>query len=749
MKILLSLSLTIFLNVFSYKVIGQSNLEIADQKDFFITLKTPEGNDDPSQPKITIKARFSQATNDYTLQVLGKGDTFKLSNPLNHSELAEKITSAYNGSSNEIRAISQIDIERIFLWLYTLNQDQNAPTAGHLHLGQIVKIMNKNSGNSKERADNILRENALYHDVLSVKNSYRRAIDTLISRVQPVSGELFASVIPKIIDEDINPGEDSDFLFHFHTLICKRKDHFEEKYFKNIEASIAKRNELKNIKRKIEILNNYLKEKEALLQQKKDDQELNSSNYENDQAEINNDLDSLKKYKELLEQTLIDIDSIQNLLAPPQKLPSFNYSIQASEAFKHEFRDSTSRDLYFVLMNYFKSKETYKTVADKLKSDYQIIDNVSLQFEKGFLERIQVVVKENGYTKTFENIYAIGFSSIDNYKDFDAIRLFIRRKAHLSDNEHIYLSDVLINYQNLLDLYTRDYSPGDTVINDIKPEQKIVTLRKERNIKLFDSKIFSDLQGINENVPNGLIQIEVSRRFNIETFRMPLGARTNFNLFGSLLVYASINKIENKFKELPLRNKNIETNGIITSPSVATNLDLRQFENASIGLDYNPFFFDYPDLKFTTYWDFGLRYGHIRMVDSLIHVLNGEVSKADNPQYFSGHTITFQPIKLRVEFFSERRVGFNLAYNLNHTYALTNNKFKQIMSYDKSNWNSRVTERAARNSHMAEIFLRVETNREGNGQFFLRSRFFWQKGDANTFFAQTQFGYAYNIIFRK
>ena len=63
--------------------------------------------------------------------------------------------------------------------------------------------------------------------------------------------------------------------------------------------------------------------------------------------------------------------------------------------------------------------------------------------------------------------------------------------------------------------------------------------------------------------------------------------------------------------------------------------------------------------------------------------------------------------------------------------------------------NSRVTERAARNSHMAEIFLRVETNREGNGQVFLRSRFFWQKGDANTFFAQTQLGYAYNIIFRK
>jgi hypothetical protein len=299
-------------------------------------------------------------------------------------------------------------------------------------------------------------------------------------------------------------------------------------------------------------------------------------------------------------------------------------------------------------------------------------------------------------------------------------------------------------------LFTRDYSPGDTVVNEISPAIGPITLHKERNIRLFDSKIFSDLQGIQQDQPNGLVQIEVNRKLNLNTFRWQLAtARIDYSWFSYMNVYGSINKIENKAKELELRNQNTIVNNVIVSPSYATNLDIRLYENASLGVDVNAFLFDWPDMKFTAYLDLGFRYGHVKVVDTVYEVQNGVAKRTDRVNRFAGNTFTFSFPKVTYEFFSERRVGFNLSYNYNHTWLFTNNTFKQVMSYAKSDLNRITTERAARNSHMIEVFLRAETSRDSNGQLFLRSRFFWQQGDANTFFPQMQVGYSYNIIFRK
>ncbi|WP_126243327.1 hypothetical protein [Chitinophaga rhizosphaerae] len=376
------------------------------------------------------------------------------------------------------------------------------------------------------------------------------------------------------------------------------------------------------------------------------------------------------------------------------------------------------------------------------------IKDISITFERGHIERIQVRVERDfGEIHIFENIYAIGFSSVKNYKNFENIRLFNRKGNR--QRECIWLSDVIASYDNLVQLFTRDYSPADIAINHIDPvTTPILKLEKEKNIRLFDSRIYTDLAGFSEEAPNGLVQVEVGRRFNINTHRIQGNGRYDFGWFTYAYLAGTISKIENKDRILPLRNAGVIQNNVIVSPSYATNLDLRRYENTSIQFDLNVFMFDWPDNKFSLYADLGARYGHVRVQDSSRQVSNGVIGEVDPGKPFGANTITFFP-KVAVELFSERRVGFMAYYQLNNTTLMSNNKFAQIMSDTKSDVKSLSLDKHARWSHMVEMLVRVETNRSGNGMIFARGRFFWQQGDANNFFPQIQLGYAYNILFRK
>jgi hypothetical protein len=458
---------------------------------------------------------------------------------------------------------------------------------------------------------------------------------------------------------------------------------------------------------------------------------------------IKDQKDSTRKDTALIDQITQKINSSQynaNLLsADVIDLNSRHQGLLNESAIKYRFEKFDTSNI----------KATQKRLSLIAQRVYPV-KKISIQFERGHIERIQVWVGNRaGGNDIYENIYAVGFSSINNLKAFQATKLFIRKSAQ-SYNDFIYLSDVIGNYDNLLDLYTRDYSPGDTVINNIDPSKNpYISLRKERNIRLFDSKIYSDLAGLSDEAPNGLVQVEVSRKFNLNTYRWQIGSsRLDWNIFSYLNLYGALSKIENKQKDLPLRNTNTIVNNKLVSPSYATNLDLRRYENASLGMDINLFLFDYPDMKFTAYVDGGARYGHTRIADTVRNVVNGIIEPSDSIARRSGHTATFYP-KISLEFFSERRVGLVLGYQYNYTILFSNNHFKQIMSDAKSDLNSLANERLAHKSHMLEVLLRAETSQAGNGQLFLRSRFFWQQGDANTFFSQIQVGYAYSIIYKK
>lgn len=375
---------------------------------------------------------------------------------------------------------------------------------------------------------------------------------------------------------------------------------------------------------------------------------------------------------------------------------------------------------------------------------YSRINKTDFKFEAGFIESVKVWITIGGSEYIFENIFAIGFSSVSNYRRIAHTKLIVRNGTKDTDGWYIYLSDIFRNYDNQLNNYTRDYSPADTAFSIIPAEVPQIILRKERYVNLIDAKLYVDLKGIDKTKPNGLFQIELKKRFNINTARLQAGlSRSDYGFFNYLDIFGSLSKIEQNNRELVLRNTNItDINGNLISPSYATNLDFARYENYSAGVNLGVMLFDKPDYKFTAYLDFGIKYGHAIIADTVL-TSSGDYIKPFLNQ-LEAHTLTFQFPKISLELFSESRITPRISWQLNNTKLLSNNQYKQVLSYEKSDANSLPIEKHAGISNQYEIFVKVAPDRNRTSHMFLRWRLYTQFGDANTSFSQIQVGYTYN-----
>lgn len=375
------------------------------------------------------------------------------------------------------------------------------------------------------------------------------------------------------------------------------------------------------------------------------------------------------------------------------------------------------------------------------KNNVCTIKNVEVQFERGFIEKIKVWINYKDGAYIFENIYAIGFSSFLNYKSLSKIRLFIRNKE-FTNQPYIYLSDVIRDYDNRLANYTRDYSPADTTFIAEPDKNSDIVLNRESYINIFDAKIFTDLNGTKKSNPNGLFQIELSKRFNINTARVQLGSkRSDVGIANYVNVFAAVNKIEQNNRYLTLHNANVTKNGEVISPNYATNIDFARYENYTAGFALNGALFDVPDGKFTLYADLGIKYAYLNIADS-VTTSKGLIK---NPYYFpEAHTVTFSLPKITLELFSESRINIFASYYHNYTFLFSNNAAKQVVSYQKSDLTDPLLEKRARRSNVFELTAKLMPSKDRNTHVFARFRFYTQSGDANTSFSQIQLGYSYN-----
>lgn len=666
---------------------------------FTSILLAADGNE--TEMKIESKKTFvlqaqqgGPITLDFTLEVTGTKEANKLINPTNFK------LSFLDAS---IETTSIVNIETLYIKISEiLRSKEKLASDDYLNSNDVIAIyfwLNSfiHDGEDRPKAGKI--------DLHSIVRIYDNKNDVF----QPITEQ--QKMYPfKIAELKNRIQKEQDLIDTINKLYPETKD-FEVKN-SNItksayESDIKKLKLVKKNKEEINICDSLIKELENIAKRNKTQK---------------NQLDSLNTAKKNLEKEIskLDISLIQKNIQ--------TYSIQ--EATKNKIKLTQDLGEINLIM---KNQHLYE------------IKNLQMQFERGFLEKIQATVHipDEGNVM-FENFYAIGFSSRRNFADMSEVSLY-ERKSY--SNRYVYLSGVIANYTNFFDNFTRDFCPADSSMNEIDPSiTQQLQVYRSRLVDLLDVKIYMDLVGLATNSPNGIIQTELQKRFNLYTSRRKFKGGINYCFFNHINLVGSLTKIEEKNKHLPLQNQQEFTNGTLTSPSYASTLDFIRYESMSFALEPNVLLFDFPDAKFTLTADLGLKYGQTPLIDST-YSPTGEA--ALKKEVKPAGLLAMYP-RFKAEVFAEKRYGFSVAYQLINTRLLSNNAYKQVHSYQKGDLSSSFTYPNARWSSMIELYARYEPKlNQHNGKIFFRGRIYTQHKDINTYFAQIQLGYAFFLTYNQ
>jgi hypothetical protein len=312
---------------------------------------------------------------------------------------------------------------------------------------------------------------------------------------------------------------------------------------------------------------------------------------------------------------------------------------------------------------------------------------IQIQFQDGFIENIRVsgkVGNDNNLLK-FENTLPIAFTTKREFSRFDSVHLY---EKTIHKNYFIRLMDV-IAYNENFELDNKDYSPQNQVYTNEKITDSIteVNLYKEQVSKILQARIFSDLKGFSGNNPNGLVQLELSKKLNLWSKRRPVGNRelSNIGWLNYLTPSGSLSKIESTDKNLVLNTLNSDTS--VNNPhqalTFASTINLLSHQQFRVGADLSIFYWDFPAIK--SDFDFGLSlyYGSTPIQDTL-RVDSGTSSSqhrfvpiaGNNVLSYSVSTFQWGPY-ISYHIFPNPRFGFMFTYSLVNFAALTD-RFMQV-----------------------------------------------------------------------
>jgi len=405
------------------------------------------------------------------------------------------------------------------------------------------------------------------------------------------------------------------------------------------------------------------------------------------------------------------------------------------------------------------------------------INSVSVETEDGAIKNIKVrlvdpsVVKN--FTETprqfleFKNQYPISLSGKFDPEKFADINLYCHNCAIPGLSRYIRLTDLLI-FDIELENNKEDYSPSNRKVN-LSPTNPIVELKKEKRSRILEVAAFTDFAGLDQEQPNGLIQVEAKRKININTKYHPfvghrdnerLIAKYNFNFVeeqSPVVDYNKEHKVYNKFvvkykgddgryradtlrlqvnrfrspyynffgsleprllfSKLEENNRNIDS--IKAVSKVLDPLLLYQYQLASFGVKVNLFKMNFPQLKFNwnilnvgAYW--------FRTRIALTGDPKSKESVPLNGLYYQfGTNAVFSP---------DSRWGVTIGFDYivpklwNADYSIRSNKGLMQPYFDAF----------------------IKTDEEA--KLFFRFKWTYEKNNRNNNFTQIQLGYSMNIF---
>ena len=369
---------------------------------------------------------------------------------------------------------------------------------------------------------------------------------------------------------------------------------------------------------------------------------------------------------------------------------------------------------------------------------------LSISFCDGYMENVQLKgeLKHSGEKVVLGNSLPVGISSRQNLVSLSKQKLISTTSyAHLEGDvenhkckeqcKHrlfIPLEDVL-SYEPIIDLNLNDLSPGNQVIS-LDKEVSEKKVRKEGDVYLLEGAVYSDLLGtFNAENPNGVLQIELEKRFNILNIVKVIGidgSWTNFGFGGlehlDLQAHLLKAEVDNKLLKPSLLDE-LDRHG--DNKEAITYLDIHQQKNYSIGASLNLFFLKFPHQKIDFSLDatgkfFGVAIG--KNLSSLQQVYQ-------NGSEFGG--------ELSIKFVPEKRINLKYSLGLNKVCVPSlNDSIVSIVNGQIAEGKPWIVSQEAK----------LSLNFENQGKLFLRYGLHYSMGNSERNYSQLQFGYSFYIL---
>jgi hypothetical protein len=147
------------------------------------------------------------------------------------------------------------------------------------------------------------------------------------------------------------------------------------------------------------------------------------------------------------------------------------------------------------------------------------IKRVDIETEDGTIKNIVVLLegsKESRGSLEFKNLFPISISGKHDAERLSEIKLYSFNCNGITGlNRYILFSDIL-QLNITLENDKEDYSPANKTFT-LTPQSSVVELKKEKRSQILSVAAFSDFVGLDQEQPNGLLQIEAKRKINLNT----------------------------------------------------------------------------------------------------------------------------------------------------------------------------------------------------------------------------------------
>jgi hypothetical protein len=251
--------------------------------------------------------------------------------------------------------------------------------------------------------------------------------------------------------------------------------------------------------------------------------------------------------------------------------------------------------------------------------------------------------------------------------------LIIEKKDFLNSSS-VYASfklSNLIDYRVVSETDNEDYSPTNSKIELSEPHA-LVELKKEKRSKILSAKAYTDFMGLSDDQPNGLVQIEVSKRINFLTGKKQglwgIGGGNQRGLYSGGLTYFepkfTISKIEENNRYLKLDSNHLDktkslndsTNHFLVNP-----LEVLRYQQWSFGLDFNLLKINMHNRKSNFQLNGNFTYGRTSTADS-IKISQSKITQIQS-QNISKISTTSWGLSLMYEVKPDSRYGFSFGYD--------------------------------------------------------------------------------------